>query len=135
MRRSRKAPGRNGERIADLRPEPIDEPAEQQNTDRIGSLKGGVDQAELFIAPSELAVGKLLDQRENLAIDIVDGGGKEEQRADDPTDVGHRGTFRRKACLPVEDYGHLVTADFASRLARSVVSKMNLVAGGAVITS
>ncbi len=131
----RETPRHDRDCIAELLSESIDKPAEQQKADCIRRLKRGVDQTELLIAPADLSVDKLLDQREDLAIDIIDGRGEEQQRANDPAHVSRRSTCRSKThALPIEDR-HLATVVFVSLLTRRVVSKRKLVAGGAVITS
>ena len=78
------APQDDGGRVADLRPEAVHEPAEQEQAHRVGELEGPVHPAEGLVRPAELRVEELLDQGEDLAVDVVDGGGEEEQRADHP---------------------------------------------------
>ena len=97
MRHGRQAPGRDGERVARLGADPVDEPAERQQTDGVRSLEGGLDVAEILVAPMQLLVEHGLDQREDLPVHVVDGGGEKEQRADDPPVAARcpgRGTSR-----------------------------------------
>ena len=99
------APERDRRRVADLRAVLVDEPAEQEQTDGVGPLEGGVHQAELLVGPPELLVEELLDERQDLPVDVVDRRRQEDERADDPAvladgafDSRHGMPFRW--CLP-----------------------------------
>ena len=88
----RDAPRGDRNRVADLRAEAVDEPAEEEEADRIGALERTVDVAELLVGPMQLVVEDRLDQGENLPVDIVDRRRKKQQAADDPAVVGGGGT-------------------------------------------
>jgi hypothetical protein len=86
------APGDDGDRVADLRPLAIDEPAEEQQADGVRALEKGVGQAELGGGPVKLGIQVFLDEREDLTIDVVDRRGQEQQGADHPAVIpDHRG--------------------------------------------
>ena len=85
----RDAPGRDRDRVADLHPEAIDEPPEPEQADRVGELERRVGHPVLGVGPAELDVQRPLDQREDLPVDVVDGGRQEQQGADDPAVATH----------------------------------------------
>jgi len=88
-------PGRDRERVANFRPEAVDEPTEAEQADRVGRLEGRVDLAKLGVGPMQLVVQNGLEQREDLAIDVVDRRGEEEQRANQPAVPAHARLFTR----------------------------------------
>src|SRR4029079_12572653 len=81
-------PGSDRNRITNFCAAPINQPAENQQAHRVGTLEKPVGQAELFVGPVQLVVQDRLDQSEYLPVNIVDGRCKEEQGADYPTIVG-----------------------------------------------
>src|SRR5205085_5487757 len=89
VRHRRETPEKNRNGIADLCAVTVDEPAEAEQADGIGTLKCGVDQSELLVAPAELAIEKFFDQRENLTIDVVDRSREKQQCAYDPAHSAH----------------------------------------------
>jgi hypothetical protein len=62
---------------ADLGAKPVNKPAKTQQTEAIGTLKGGIDHPEFLIGPAQLGIQDFFNQREDLPVDIVDGGGEE----------------------------------------------------------
>src|SRR6185503_10369276 len=78
------APGGDRDRVAHFGSEAIDEPPESEKADGVRPLKGRVDLPELLVGPMELFVEDWLQKRQDLTIDVVDGGGEKEQRADYP---------------------------------------------------
>ena len=80
----REAPGGDRDGVADSRAEAIDEPAEEQQADGVRRLEGRVDLAELGVRPVQLVVEHRLEQREDLAVDVVDRRRQEQQPADEP---------------------------------------------------
>ena len=63
--------------VADLFPELVDKPSEEQQTYGVCTLEGRIDHPELFVAPSQLVVQHWLDKRKDLTIDVIDRGGDE----------------------------------------------------------
>jgi hypothetical protein len=78
------APGHDGDGVADLRPDAIDEPAEEEEARGVGELEEGVGQAELRVRPVQLLIEDGLDEREDLPVDVIDGRRYEQQRANEP---------------------------------------------------
>src|SRR3954469_7059245 len=83
MSRRRKRPERDGDRVTDFRPVLVDEPAKPDEREPVSKLKDRIRQPVLGVAPAQLLIERLFQQREDLPINIIDGGGEEEQRADD----------------------------------------------------
>ena len=94
------SPDEDGEGIAGLGTEFVDDSAgeEEANTigdleadkdpavvDVVGGLMGGVDAGD---PAHEVEVKERLDEGEDRAVHVVDGCGEEEQKADDPANVG-----------------------------------------------
>src|SRR3546814_5073663 len=67
-------PDRNGDRIADLGAEAVDQPAHEQKTQRIGELEGGDDVAIVVLGPFQLVAERRREQPEHGAVDIIDRG-------------------------------------------------------------
>jgi hypothetical protein len=93
------APEHDGEREAAPRPELVHDPAREHEADRVGELEGeddgGVDP---LVRPSELLHERRLEDADDLAVDVVDRGREEEDRADDPAlvaDARRRRAHRR----------------------------------------
>src|SRR5262245_41123960 len=84
MRCRRYAPGGDRNRITDLRAETVHEPANTQQPEAIGELESRIDPAKLLIVPPDFLVEDLLEQRKNLAIDVIDRRRKKQQCADNP---------------------------------------------------
>jgi hypothetical protein len=79
----RQAPERDGEGEAEFRAEPVDQRTDREQADRVGEREIEDDVAVVEIAPAELRAQRRPEQRDDLSVDVVDGGGEEEQRADD----------------------------------------------------
>jgi len=80
------APQRDGHRIAQARARPIDQAAGEGHGQRIGQLERENDPAVVPVAPAEFYFERRLEQREHLAIHVVDGGGEKQQSADVPAE-------------------------------------------------
>src|SRR6185503_20256105 len=67
------------------RPQPVHDAARDEEPDRVGELEreddGGVD---ALVLPAELLHERGLEDPDDLAVDVVDRGAEEEQRADHP---------------------------------------------------
>jgi hypothetical protein len=85
MAQRRQAPRAERQRIAALGTDAINEHAEKQQADGVGALERRVDATELLVGPAELGIENRLEQREDLAIEIVDRRREEQQAADQPT--------------------------------------------------
>src|SRR5262249_47215007 len=77
----RQAPEQNCCRKAHRSSASLDELSDQQRTDPIGHEEHGYDVAVPDLAPPELHLQSWLEQREALAIHLIDRGGKKQQRA------------------------------------------------------
>ena len=62
-------------------------PAGEQQADRVGELEREDDVGVVDLGPAELLLQRRLEDADDLAIDVVDRRGEEQQRADDPADV------------------------------------------------
>ena len=91
VRDRRHAPRRDGNRVADLGAELVNEPAERHQADTVRALKRRVHVAELLVGPVQLLVEDRLDERENLPVNVVDGRREKEQRANDPAVAANPG--------------------------------------------
>ena len=105
------------------RANPVDQLAEDEVADGIGDLEPEHDVAVVDLAPVELLRQRRLENADDLAVDVVERRGGEEQRADDPAEPAD--TLRRHVgamppashsslCL---DAGAAVTAARAPRAA------------------
>ncbi len=81
----RQRPDGKGERIAEARADPVDDPAKTQIADGVGALKPKDDIRVGRLGPTQLGLQCRLQLPDRLSIDIVDGGGREQQTANDPT--------------------------------------------------
>ncbi len=84
VRHRGQAPYDQGDGIALFRPQPVDHPAGEQKSDRVGELEREDDIGVVDLAPAELLLECRLQDADDLAIDVVDGRREEEQGADDP---------------------------------------------------
>jgi len=82
------APQGHGYGIAQARAGPVDQAAGERHRQRIGQLKSEDDPAIVGFAPAELFCERGLQQAQHLPIDVVDGGGEEQQAADVPAQPG-----------------------------------------------
>jgi hypothetical protein len=96
VRGGRQAPqqcrGGKAEADADL----IGEPAHAGVADRIGNRKEEDDVAEIGFAEMQVALNGRLEHAEDIAVHIIDGGDREQQRADHPAGVGAAGGESRQ---------------------------------------
>src|SRR5438876_13450 len=69
------------------RPQPVHNPAGEDQAHSVGKLKGKNYVAVINLVPSDIVVKSLLEQSDDLTVNVVDGGGKKQQGADDPTVV------------------------------------------------
>ena len=83
------APEDDGDRISDLRPVPVDQPADDKETERVRTLECRDDIPVLDLRPPDLRLEKGREYPEHLPVDIIDRGGKKEERADDPPVPSH----------------------------------------------
>ena len=81
------APESDGERKPAARAEPIHEPTHQDETQRVGGLKPEDDVAVGDLVPAEFRFESRLQDANYLAVDVIDCGGKKEERTDRPTEI------------------------------------------------
>ena len=91
-------PGDERKRQSELGADFVNEPAHQHRHAGVDSGEKGSQIGEVGVAPAETALfrrraEKLLEEADNLPVQVIDGGGEEEQSADDPSVVarGRRG--------------------------------------------
>ena len=65
----------------------IEQAAGPEHAKGIGRGEGAGDVAVLDIGPADGVLERLGEKAEHLPVDVVDGGGEEEERADGPADV------------------------------------------------
>ena len=94
------SPDQDRDGVTSLGAEPVDDAAGEEKADAVGDLEGNQDAAVVDVVDGLMGVveardpaheGKVeerLDEREDRAVHVVDGGGKEEQEAYSPADVG-----------------------------------------------
>src|SRR5262249_53407304 len=68
----------------DSRADAIHQPARIDIAERVRELKRDDDVAVVDLAPSEPLLERRLENADHLAVDVVDRGGEEQQRADRP---------------------------------------------------
>src|SRR6266850_3718934 len=84
MSRSRKAPCRDGDCVANLGPEPVHKPTEPKQADTVSELERRVYKTELLVGPANFPIKDFFQQGKDLAIDVIDGGSKKKKHANDP---------------------------------------------------
>lgn len=84
MARRRQRPDDQGHSIADFRAEAVDQPAEEQESERVSEREGSVDVAILSIGPAHFPLEVGGEHAQDAPIDVVDRRGAEEQGTDDP---------------------------------------------------
>src|SRR5215471_2295097 len=87
MTHRRQAPHQNRKREALARAEPIHHPPGHQQTDRIRRLKKENDPAVSNLIPDALGLKSVLKRSNYLPVEIINRRGKEQQRADGPTEI------------------------------------------------
>ena len=95
----RDAPEADGQGVADPGPETVDEPAEGGEADGISDLEGGDDVAILDLAPADLLLQVRRQDAEDLPVDVIDGGGGEQQPADGPAEMPGTVVFSRRVVI------------------------------------
>ncbi len=91
-----KAPRGDGDGVADLGAVAVDEPAEGEVAEGVGTLEERVDPAELLVGPVEFLVEDGLQQRQDLPVHVVDARSGEEQAADEPAVAADREIRRNR---------------------------------------
>ena len=94
VRHRRNAPDNERDDEALLRPQPIDHPAGKEKGDGVRELEREDDVGVIDLGPAELLLKGRLQDADDLAIDVVDRRGKEQQRADDPAEPPDRSGHR-----------------------------------------
>ena len=89
MAHRRQAPDRDRDRIADARSHTIDHAAGDQQSHRVGRLERRHDVAVLNLVPADDGLQIRREHAQHLPVDIVDGGGEEQQGAYPPA-IGRR---------------------------------------------
>ena len=87
-------PDGEGDGVSDAGADLVDEASHEDEAEGVGEGEAGVDEAELIIAPADGFLEVACKDAEDGAIDVVDGGGVEEEAADDPAEVGGFGGGR-----------------------------------------
>src|ERR1700692_3389529 len=81
----RQRPDGKGNGIAEARADPVDDRAKTQIADGVGALKPEDDVRVGRLGPTQLGLQCRLQHPDRLSIDVVDGGRREQQPANDPT--------------------------------------------------
>ena len=71
----------------EARAEPVHHAAREQQADRVRDLEGEDDVGVVHFAPAEFVLERGLEEADHLAVDVVERGGQEEQRPDDPAEA------------------------------------------------
>ena len=80
------APDDDGQGVAEAGAEVVDQAARDGHHQRVGDLEGGDDGPVVVLIPAEFLFEGGLEDAKNLAVQIVYGGGEEEQAAHGPAD-------------------------------------------------
>ncbi|MNZ76060.1 hypothetical protein D3C78_945550 [compost metagenome] len=83
------APDHDAYGIAELGAQTVDQLAERQQTDGVAGLEDHHQVTVVGLAPVEPLLQQGLEQAEHLAVEVVDGGGEEQQGANLPAILGH----------------------------------------------
>lgn len=87
-----KAPQNDGEREADPCADFVHHPAREEQADGVGELETeNNSRVNALVLPLKLFHECRLQNADDLAVDVIDGGGKEQQRANDPAKVAGAG--------------------------------------------
>jgi hypothetical protein len=90
MRDVTDGPRRHRDRIADLRPHTVDEPAEQDIGDAVCGLERDREIGIALLAPVVACLEFGLEHRQDEPVDIAERDGGEQKRADDPPHLAAR---------------------------------------------
>ena len=89
------APEENDQGVTEAHAYAVDDAADAYRAQGIGDLEPEDDVAVVVIGPFKMVHEGRLEDADDLAIDVVDGGGEEEQAADDPADFADAGVSGR----------------------------------------
>ncbi len=81
-----------GDGVTDAGADLVDEASHEDESEGVGEGEAGVDKAELVVAPADGFLEVAGEDAEDGAVDVIDGGGVEEEAADDPAEI--RGFLR-----------------------------------------
>jgi hypothetical protein len=81
------APQQRGDAKAKTDADPVGEPPHSGVADRVGDRKEEDDVAEIGFAEMQVCLNRRLENAEDVAVHIVDGGDEEQHRADHPAVV------------------------------------------------
>ena len=87
MRHGGQTPKRDGNRVAAAGAETVDEPSGGHVGEGVGALEGKDDVGVGGLAPMEVASQEWLEDADDLAVDVVDGGGEKRSPQIDPAGV------------------------------------------------
>ena len=82
-------PPGDGERVSQPRPQPIHHHTGDREHEGIGQLKREHNPAVIALRPVQDALQVRLQDGDRLPVEVIDRGGKEQQRADGPAKVGN----------------------------------------------
>src|SRR5215472_1581585 len=82
-------PDEHRQQKAPASPEPVDHTAHDKKPHGIRDVKREYDVAVTDLAPAQLALQNGFQQRDDLPVHVVDGGGEEEQRTDGPPSMSY----------------------------------------------
>ncbi len=71
------APERHGDRRAETRAHPVDQPPGERHHEGVSQLESEDNPSVIRFAPAKLFFECRLQQSEDLAVDIIDGSGEE----------------------------------------------------------
>ena len=96
MHHSTSAPYEDGDEVTLLGAHPVDELTREQVSDSIEQGEETRNRTIVGIRPVEVYGDKVFPcERQDLTVHIVNGGCQEEQRTDDPAEVGHLSSLYR----------------------------------------
>src|SRR5678816_2355013 len=82
-----KTPHHNRDGVSQTRADSVDDAARNGHDQRIGELKPEHDPAVIGLIPAKLGLQRWLENAEDLAIDVIDGGCEKQKTADQPADI------------------------------------------------
>ena len=87
MPHGRQAPEDHGQRVSQPRTQPINDPADHQHADRIETLEGKNQVAEVDVVPSQIMLQCALENSQDLAVHVVFCGSEKQEGTDDPAEI------------------------------------------------
>lgn len=118
MRHMPGGPDDDRDRIAQPRPDHVDNAAEADIADRIGNLEPEDDRGKVGLGPAEFGDQSRLEHADHLAVDIVDRGGREQQADNHPAIApcpARSGVERLGPCRSCGGFNHVQLSQSSAR--------------------